>query len=134
MDLGRLDMMARSGLLRAAIRHRWTPIASTMKIRYRRELRLLDRVRLETRLLTWDDLSVVMEQVFVLETGRYAEQVAAQALFKGGLYDRNERRFLPISRLMQEIGVSAASPPPSPDVEAFLKADEELKRKGAERG
>jgi len=64
MDLGRLDMMARAGLLRAVLKHGWTPIASAIKIRYRRELKLFERFRLETRLLYWDDHSVVMEQVF----------------------------------------------------------------------
>ena len=60
-------------------------------------------------------------------------QVAARALFKGGIYDRSQRRFVPIARLMSEIGVSSESPPPSPEIEAFLKADDELKRAQAER-
>lgn len=133
MDLGRLDVMARSGLMRAAIRHRWTPIASAIKIRFRREMRLFDCFRLETRLLAWNQFTVVMEQVFYFEKGPRSGQVAAHALFKGGLYDRSAAKFLPISRLMEEVGVRAESPPLTPDVEAFLKADEELKRAAAER-
>jgi hypothetical protein len=34
---------------------------------------------------------------------------------------------------MGEIGVTTASPPHSPEIEAFLKADDEIKRATAER-
>ncbi len=134
MDQGRLDVMIQSGLWKAVLRHKWLPIASAIKIRFRREMRLFNRFRLETRLVGWVDDHVVMEQIFVLESGPRAGQVAAQMLFKGGLYDRNAKKFIPIARLMEEAGVSVENPPLSPEVEAFLKADEELKRAGSERG
>lgn len=128
MDLGRLEVMVRSGLWRAAARHGWTPIASAIKIRFRREMRLLDRFRVETRLVAWDRTFVVMEQVFYLDGGAQADTVAARALFKGGLYDRKARQFVPIARLMQEIGAEAESPPLTPEVAAFLAADAALKQ------
>ena len=134
MDLGRLDVMLASGLWRAVLRHKWTPIASTVKIRYRREMRAFARFRLETRILAWDADAVVMEQVFVLESGPRTGQIAAHALFKGGLYDRAAKKFVAIARLMAEVGVSAESPPLTPEVDAFLRADDELKRAGVERG
>lgn len=128
MDLGRLDVMARSGLLKAAWRHRWTPIASGIQIRYRREIQLFQRFRLETRIVCWQSHLVVMEQRFVIESGPYAGQVAAQALFKGGLYDRGARRFVDVARLMAEVGVTAESPPVSLEAAAFLAADEALRQ------
>lgn len=134
MDLGRLDIMISSGLWRAVLRHKWTPIASAVKIRFRRELRPFQGYRLESRLVAWAGDNVVMEQVFILASGPRAGQIAAHALFKGGLYDRVERKFVPIARLMDETGVRVDQPPLSPEVEAFLKADDELKRAAAERG
>lgn len=127
MDLGRLDYLIRTGLWRAVRKHRWTPIASAIVIRYRRELRPFDRYRLETRLVCWAEASVVMEQIFVLLDGPYKGQVAARAMFKGGIYSRAERSFVDIGRLMAEIGVNATSPPIPPEVEAFLKADGAMK-------
>ena len=44
MDLGRLDVMVRSGLWRPILRHKWTPIATAVMIRFRRELRLWQRI------------------------------------------------------------------------------------------
>jgi acyl-CoA thioesterase FadM len=123
MDLGRLDIMVAGGLWRAVVRHKWTPIASLVTIRFRREIRPFQRFRLETRLLAWEAASVVMEQTFVFEGGARDGEVAARALFKGGLYDRKARQFVPVRRLMSEIGVSAESPPPTPEIEAFLATD-----------
>jgi acyl-CoA thioesterase FadM len=127
MDIGRLDFMVRTGLWRPLVRNGWTPIASGIAIRFRRELRLFDRVHLETRLLAWSDVTVVMEQVLRFAGGPRAGQVASRALFKGGLYDRKSKSFLPITRLMKEIGVDVEPPPLTPDVEAFLKADEAIR-------
>ena len=128
MDLGRTDILLRSGLWREALANKWTPIASAITIRFRRELRPLQAFRLETRLLCWDATLVVMEQTIVINGGLRDGQIAARALFKGGLYDRNAKAFVTIARLMQSIGVSAESPAPSPEVEAFLQADDQLKK------
>ena len=80
--------------------------------------------------MAWDEFTVVMEQIFLIDGGPRGGQVAARALFKGGLYDRNQRRFVTISRLMAEIGVVAESPPASPEIDAFFHADEQLKQPG----
>lgn len=130
MDLGRFDILGRPGLLMAIIRYRWTPIASSISIRYRREMRLFQRFRLETGIVAWDETNVVMEQIFTFAGGERDGEVSARALFKGGIYDRAARSFVPVSRLMQEIGFEAESPEPSPEVEAFLNADDHLKRAG----
>jgi acyl-CoA thioesterase FadM len=127
MDLGRLDLLVRLGLWGAVRRHGWTPILSSVVLRYRRELRPFARYRLETRLVSWGGASAIMEQVFVATSGPYAGQVAARALVKAGLYSRSERRFIDTARLMAEIGVTASSPPVTPEIEAFIKADAALK-------
>jgi acyl-CoA thioesterase FadM len=130
MDLGRLDLLVRSGLWRAVLNNHWTPIASAVTIRFQRELRLFQKFRLETRLLCWNATLVVIEQVFVIDGGKRDGQAAARALFKGGLYDRAEKKFVEVSRLMSVLGVSETSPPMPPEVEAFLNTDEQLKQAG----
>ena len=130
MDHGRLDILARSGIIRDVIAKKWTPIASAITIRFRREMTLFQKFHLETRLVCWDATLVVMEQTFLFDGGPRDGQVAARALFKGGIYDRREKKFIEIARLMTLTGVSVVSPPSSPEVEAFLKADEEMKQGG----
>jgi acyl-CoA thioesterase FadM len=134
MDLGRLDVLVTSGLWRAVLRHRWTPIASAITIRFRRELRLFQSFQIETRIVGWAGAHVIMEQVFVVEGENGSRQIAAQALFKGGIYDRQTRSFVTIARLMQEIGApDTPSPSLDPAVETFLRADEELRRAATSR-
>ncbi len=130
MDLGRFDLMLGSGLWREVLRRRWTPIASAVAIRFQRELRPFQKFALETRLLCWTPSIVVMEQRFVIDGGPRDGQVAARALFKGGIYDRKEKKFVEIARLMAVIGVSEVSPPATPEVEAFLQAEDQLKQAG----
>ncbi len=133
MDLGRLDIMVASGLWRAVLRHRWTPIASAVLVRYRRELRLWQRFRLESRIVCWEGAIVVIEQIFFIDGGERDGEIAARALFKGGLYDRAARRFVDVARLMSEIGITAASPVPSAEIDAFLHADDQLKQTSPQR-
>jgi hypothetical protein len=71
-----------------------------------------------------------MEQIFVIDGGPRDGQIAARALFKGGLYNRKERKFVQIAHLMSLLGVSETSPPATAEVEAFLHADDQLKQAG----
>jgi acyl-CoA thioesterase FadM len=124
MDLGRLDLVLRSGLWRIVWRHRWSPMLGTAAIRYRRELRLGRRFTLETRLAYWTGSTIVFEQTFLREG-----EVAARALMKAGIYDRKARAFVTVRRIIEELGAAdAESPPPSPEIEAFLAADTSLRR------
>lgn len=127
MDFGRLDLMMRSGMWRSILRHRWTPIASAAVVRFRRELRLFQRFRLETRILAWDHKLLVIEHVFKFEGGERDGEISARALVKAGIYDRSSRSFIETSRLLSEVGITAESPPHSAEVEAFLAAEEALR-------
>ena len=51
-----------------------------------------------------------------------------QGVLLGGLYARKDRRFVPVEDLIAAMGVSAQTPDPSAEVEAFLAAERALKR------
>lgn len=126
MDLGRIDFVVRTGLWRPLFTNKWSPIISTAAIRFRRELRPFEGFSIETRLVAWSDTTAVMEQTFV----SHRDRVAARALVKAGFYARSDRAYVTVKRLVEALGVSpdeAQSPPISPEVEAFLKADGALR-------
>jgi acyl-CoA thioesterase FadM len=128
MDLGRADLMIRSSLWRAVLRHKWTPVVSAAKIRFRRELTLFKAFRLETRIVAWAETWFVMEHRMLTTASDGSEILSAIALLRAGLYDRRARRFVPVERLFAEAGIPAAvSPEPTPEVAAFLEAEEALK-------
>lgn len=104
MDLGRTDLMLRTGLWRAVVRARWVPIISTGAIRFRRELRLFQRIRLDTRIVGWDDSHFIIRQDVLADVGY---RVAATALVRAGLYDRRRRSFVATKEVLRMAGVVA---------------------------
>ena len=129
MDLGRADLLIRSGAWRSVLRHGWTPVVSAGKIRFRRELRVFRAFTLETRIVAWAETWFVAEHRMIATARDGSEIVAAIALLRAGLYDRKAKEFVPVARMFAEIGLAeAASPEPSPEVAAFLEAEEALKQ------
>lgn len=127
MDLGRADLMLRSGVWRAMLREGWFPVVSAGKIRFRRELRLFQRYALETRIVTWADAWVVMEHKLVTRNRKGETIVNAVALTRAGLYSRKLKRFVPVKDILAAAGSEAQPPAATPEVEAFLAAEEAMK-------
>jgi acyl-CoA thioesterase FadM len=131
MDLGRTDLVLRSGLWRAILRHRWVPVVNAGTIRFRREMRLFRSFNLETRILCWSENWLVMQHRMLMQGRDGGEIVAAVALVRAAIYDRRVRAYVPVERLLAEIGITAQSPAPSPEVAAFLASEEVLRGAGA---
>lgn len=124
-DLGRLDLILRMGLGRVALREKWAPIVGAGTIQFRRELKPFQRFTLETRLVGWVGTRVIMEQRVLLGE----EKIATRALLVTGIYDRRQRRFVDMPRMMQSIGAEdVPSPALSKAAEALLAADAALKQ------
>ena len=134
MDLGRLDLMLRSGLWRAVLRHRWVPVVNAGTIRFRREMRLFRPFRLETSILCWSENWLVVQHRILMSGRDGGEIVAAVALVRAALYDRSARAYVPVARLLGEIGIEAESPQPSPEVAAFLASEDALRAAAAGAG
>jgi acyl-CoA thioesterase FadM len=120
MDLGRTDLIIRTGLWRLILRRRLTPVVGTAAIRFRRELRLFQAFDLETRLVGWVDDMVLFEQRFRIASGPRTGQYAATALVRAGLYDRAVRAMVPVAELMRATGREATASPPVPEGAAAL--------------
>ena len=112
MDLGRLDYVARVGLLRIVIRRRWIPLVGSATIRYRRSLQPFDRFELITRTVCWDDKWIYMEQRFE-RGGELVAQAYVKVLFKAG------GRTLRSSEVLKALGQERRSPHMPPAIEAL---------------
>jgi len=99
MDLGRIELMLRSGLFGKVIRRRWLPVVSTASLRFRREIGVFQRINLSTRLLGWDEKWFYMEQRFETDQG-----VAAIGIVKG-LF-RGPKGNVPTRQLLSLAGYS----------------------------
>ncbi|MDN5601306.1 MAG: acyl-CoA thioesterase [Brachybacterium sp.] len=64
MDLGRMDLMVRSGFWQHITDQGWYPVVAGQTITYRKSLQLREKVDLASRVLGHDDRWIYMEQVF----------------------------------------------------------------------
>ncbi len=122
MDLGRLDLMVRIGVVGQVIKNKWMPVLSAATIRYRLPLNPLQKFRLETKIAWWDDKWFYIEQRFVIVGGNKDGVVAAIAFVKGSLYDRNNKQTVPSHDLTTMMGIIDI--PKKPDyIEAWQKSE-----------
>lgn len=85
LDLGRIDLMFRSGYWARASALGWYPVVAGQTITYRKSLLPFQRFDLLTRLLGMDDRWVYVEQTFVRGETVYAQAVIrARWLRRGG--------------------------------------------------
>lgn len=61
-DLGRIPLSIRIGLARALRRNRWGMTMAGASVRWRRRVRVFDRVEVHSRCLGWDDRFLYIEQ------------------------------------------------------------------------
>ena len=64
MDLGRVDLLLRVGVVRAMRQLRWRGVVASEMVRFRRPLNVFERYELRTRLLCWDERWFFMDHRF----------------------------------------------------------------------
>jgi acyl-CoA thioesterase FadM len=83
MDLGRVHLLAQLGLLPIIFRNRWKPVLAAAEINFIRPLKPLQKFDLVTRVVTWDEKYVYMEQLFEAR-GELCAHAFVKGLFLGG--------------------------------------------------
>jgi acyl-CoA thioesterase FadM len=107
MDLGRLHLVAQVGLLKIVIRKRWKPVLAAAEINFIRSLAPLQKFDLVTRVVTWDDKYVYMEQLFESRA-----TLCAHAFVKGLFLGQQGR--VSNSAVLAQLG-HTEQPPAMPD-------------------
>jgi acyl-CoA thioesterase FadM len=111
--LGRIDLMLRSGLLRRAMKRGWYPVVAAAIIRYRREIKWLEKFELRSRIVGWDKKWTYFEHRFEKDG-----ELAAIAYARGVI--RNREGAVPTSDVMALVGHLEPSPPLPDIVGKFL--------------
>lgn len=109
MDLGRTDLLIRTGLVGMVMRDRLQAVVGASMLRWRKGLAPLQPYRLESRVVAWDDKWFWMEQKFITRTGI----VACIGMVKGCFTGRNG--VIAPDELASRLGVSPDHRPPVPD-------------------
>jgi len=103
MDLGRVDLMLRTGLGRLALKRKWSPLVGSATIRFRQSLNPFQRYRLKSRILCWDNKWFFIEQRFVRQN-----ELIAVGLVKGLLRGRSGN--IPTAAVLEAMNLRVASP------------------------
>ena len=103
MDLGRVHLMAQAGLMAPVRRRRWMPVLAAAEITYLCSLNSFERFDLVTRVMTWDEKYVYMEQTFERDG-----ELCAHAYVKG-LFLSGEGR-VPNAEVVAAIGYVGEAP------------------------
>lgn len=111
MDIGRVDMLVRTGAQRTIAAHGWYPVLVGATIRFRRSLRLGERFEIVTRVLGWDDRVVYLEQVFERRSASGEPEVVAKAVVAARFLKRTGG-----SVPAPDIAAAFGSPRPSPPI------------------
>ena len=119
MDLGRTDLVIRTGMWGLMLQRRWKPLLGSATIRFRRPLTPLRRYELHTRLLCWDAKWFFIQQQF-----HHHGKLHAVAVVKGLV--RGTDGNVPPQDLFAELGGPSASPPMPPAIRTWLDAEESI--------
>lgn len=104
MELGRLDIMLRTGAFRWARKNRLLPLVAAQTIRYKRSLKRFQTFTLKSRVICWDAKYIYIEHNF-FRKGRLMAAGLAKACFLGKEGVASTEKFL------QDNGLSLMSPP-----------------------
>ena len=91
-DLGRWDLLVRTGIWDAMNSHGWYAVVSSETITFRKSLQLWQRFDIESRMLGHDDRAVYMEHRAVVDGEVYARAIVRARLLKksGGTLSHDE--------------------------------------------
>jgi len=104
MDLGRTDLIIRSGLARTMLRNRWQAVLGASMVRFRRPLKPFQRYELVSRVLCWDD-----RWFFIEQRAETPEGTAAVAVMQGAFIGKGG--IVAPARMLAEAGMPHESPP-----------------------
>lgn len=133
MDLGRLDLLVRLGIMTLVIKNKWMPVLAAAQIRYRVQLHPFEKFRLHTNIVWWDEKWFYIEQRFLCTRGKRDDVVAAIAVVKGSFYCKAEKRTVPTDTLIDLIGAHDVARPERPKfIKEWQEAEEEMRLLTAE--
>ncbi|MEW6736114.1 MAG: acyl-CoA thioesterase [Acidobacteriota bacterium] len=64
MDLGRINLIHKMGLLRIVVQRHWFPVVTAVTTSFYRPLKLFQTYRLKSRVICWDEKYFFVEQQF----------------------------------------------------------------------
>ncbi|PHQ86836.1 MAG: thioeseterase [Thalassobium sp.] len=116
-ELGRFQAAVRMGLWALLKERKWGLTVAGTSIRYRRRLLPFEKFETRTRIATWDDRFVYIEQGMFKQNGECASHV----LFRTAVVEKN--RAVPTDQLIAALGITDPRPVPAAWVQNWIAAE-----------
>ncbi|MEM6298008.1 MAG: thioesterase family protein [Bacteroidota bacterium] len=113
MGLARWNLVFNSEFRTAALKRGWIPVTTKETIKYKKPIKALERVKLTTRLLFWDDRRFYHEHIFYVKG-----EVRAICFIEGML--RSPKGHLKPNEAFEKLGVKLESPPIPEDLASWI--------------
>lgn len=97
LDLGRVELMYRSKILKLAKEMKGLPVVGEINIKYKRQFFLFQKFTVETYFEKWDDKWVYFKQVFIRKG-----TIRAEAIVKGCIADKVTGRAIPTDQMLEK--------------------------------
>lgn len=119
-DLGRIPLALRTGLVEVMRREKWGLTVAGNTTRYRRRVRLFDKVTMKTRLLGWDERFVYMSQSMWRDG-----ECTSHMLLRAAIVDAGKGRsgIVPPAQMAAMFDLPETSPPLPAWVDAWRAGD-----------
>jgi acyl-CoA thioesterase FadM len=106
-DLGRIPLAQRIGLIPVLRANRWGLTMAGVSVRYRRRVRMFDRVEIRSRCVGWDE-----RFIYIVQSMWKGETCTSQALYRSAVTDSSG--IVAPARAIAALG-QEAEPPALPD-------------------
>lgn len=117
MDIGRLDLAQRTGLLRTVHEQKWGFAVAGASVRYRYRLRAFKRFRLHTQIIAADDRWFYFHQSTIRKGN-----IHSSALVRAGI--TNRQGLVPVTKVLEAWGYPDWDPRMPDWVKAWSEAEE----------
>jgi hypothetical protein len=117
-DLGRIPLAIRTGLVTVMRRERWGLTIAGSVVRYRRRVRMFERLSMRSRMIGWDRRFIYLEQAMFRGDG----ECTSHAVYRSAVTDANG--IVAPARVCAALGIEDASPALPDWVEMWLKAED----------
>jgi acyl-CoA thioesterase FadM len=117
-DLGRIPLGRRTGLVAALRANGWGLTVAGVSVRYRKRIRVFDRVEMRSRAIGWD------ERFFYIEQSMWKRgEATTHGLYRAAITSRTG--IVPPARVAEAMGHSPVSPPLPDWVRHWIAAEAE---------
>jgi acyl-CoA thioesterase FadM len=116
-DLGRIPLAGRAGLIAVLKRKRWGLTVAGASVRYRRRIRVFERIEMRSRVVWWDDKFVYIEQSMWAQGGQCANHILYRTAVTGST------GIIPPENVIAELGTETDRPAQPDWVRGWIEAE-----------